>query len=171
MVGPFLQRSARPLRSPPPACRSFRPSHAQNSPAGLVDGRPIGECGAGESMRPASPKHSSLASRNRDEQFRWAPHPVIVAIQHERRMGRNMPIPEDLAKTESAAALAKRIRRKEVSPVEVVDAAIARIEAHNPKINALVIFGYDGARQAAKTAEAAIMRGDALGPLHGVPIA
>ena len=78
---------------------------------------------------------------------------------------------EDLAKTESAATLARRIRRKEVSPVEVVDAAIARIEAHNPKINALVIFDYDGARREAKAAENAIMRGDAIGALHGVPIA
>jgi amidase/aspartyl-tRNA(Asn)/glutamyl-tRNA(Gln) amidotransferase subunit A len=78
---------------------------------------------------------------------------------------------EDLAKTESAATLAGRIRRKEVSPVEVVDAAIARIEAHNPKINALIIFDYDGARREAKAAENAIMRGDAIGALHGVPIA
>ena len=78
---------------------------------------------------------------------------------------------EDLAKTESATTLARRIRRKEVSPVEVVDAAIARIEAHNPKINALVIFDYDGARRQAKAAENAIMRGDAIGQLHGVPIA
>jgi len=82
-----------------------------------------------------------------------------------------MPIAEDLAATESAAKLAARIRRKEVSPVEVVDAAIARIEAHNPKINALIIFGYDDARKAAKAAEAAIMRGDKVGALHGVPIA
>jgi amidase/aspartyl-tRNA(Asn)/glutamyl-tRNA(Gln) amidotransferase subunit A len=82
-----------------------------------------------------------------------------------------MPAAEDLANTESAAALARKIRQKEASPVEVVDAAIARIEAHNPKINALIIFGYDDARKAAKEAEAAIMRGDAVGPFHGVPIA
>src|ERR1700752_4565699 len=82
-----------------------------------------------------------------------------------------MAATEDLAKTESAATLAVRIRRKEVSPVEVVDAAIARIEKHNGKINALVIFGYDDARKAAKQAEAAVMRGDALGPFHGVPMA
>ncbi len=82
-----------------------------------------------------------------------------------------MSVVEDLAETESAATLAARIRRKEVSPVEVVESAIARIEAHNAKINALVIFGFDDARKAAKAAEAAIMRGDVVGPLHGVPIA
>jgi amidase/aspartyl-tRNA(Asn)/glutamyl-tRNA(Gln) amidotransferase subunit A len=78
---------------------------------------------------------------------------------------------EDLAKSESATSLAGRIRRKEISPVEVVDQAIARIETHNPRINALIIFGYDDARKAAKEAEAAVMRGDTLGPLHGVPMA
>ena len=52
-----------------------------------------------------------------------------------------------------------------------MDSAIARIEAHNPKINALIIFGYDDARKAAKAAEAAIMRGDKVGPLHGLPFA
>src|SRR5204863_8558917 len=82
-----------------------------------------------------------------------------------------MELAEDLAATESAASLAARIRRKELSPVEVVDAAIARIETHNPKINALIIFGFDDARKAAKAAEAAIMLGNPLGSLHGVPIA
>ena len=82
-----------------------------------------------------------------------------------------MKTPEDLAKTESAASLAARIRRKEISPVEVVESAINRIETHNSKINALIIFGYEDACKAAKAAEAAVMRGDKLGPLHGVPIA
>src|SRR5947207_8175059 len=82
-----------------------------------------------------------------------------------------MPLKEDLARTDSAAALAAKIRRKELSPVEVVDAAIARIETHNPKINALIIFGFDDAREAAKAAEAASMRGNPRGALHGVPIA
>ena len=59
---------------------------------------------------------------------------------------------QDLATTESAASLAAKIRRKEVSPVEVIDAAIARIEAHNPKINALIILHLDGARTSAKVA-------------------
>src|SRR5262245_49892368 len=82
-----------------------------------------------------------------------------------------MPVKENLAKTDSAAVLAGKIHRKEVSPVEVVDAAIARIEEHNPKINPLIIFGFDDARKAAKAAEAAIMRGDEVGAFHGVPIA
>jgi amidase/aspartyl-tRNA(Asn)/glutamyl-tRNA(Gln) amidotransferase subunit A len=82
-----------------------------------------------------------------------------------------MPIKEDLAKTDSAATLASKIRRKELSPVEVMDAAIARIEAHNAKINALIILHLDEARKAAKAAEAAVMRGEKLGALHGVPVA
>src|SRR5215212_7633948 len=73
--------------------------------------------------------------------------------------------------TETAATLASRIRRQEISPVEAVDDAIARIDAHNPKINALVIFGFDDARRAAKAAEDKVMRGEELSPLHGVPIA
>ncbi len=82
-----------------------------------------------------------------------------------------MPVTENLARMDSAATLAAKIKRKEISPVEVVDAAIARIETHNPKINALIIFGYEEARKAAKAAEAAVMRGDALGAFHGVPLA
>lgn len=78
---------------------------------------------------------------------------------------------EDLTTTESASVLAGRIRRREVSPVEVMDAAIARIEAHNHKINALIIQHLDQARDAAKKAEATIMQGDEVGPLHGVPVA
>jgi amidase/aspartyl-tRNA(Asn)/glutamyl-tRNA(Gln) amidotransferase subunit A len=82
-----------------------------------------------------------------------------------------MPESENLATTESAAALAKKIRLKEVSPVEIMKGAIARIEEHNSKINALVILHLDEALDAAKAAEAAIMRGEAVGPLHGVPTA
>ncbi|MGH7126125.1 MAG: amidase, partial [Stellaceae bacterium] len=64
-----------------------------------------------------------------------------------------------------------RIRARQLSPVEVVDATIARIEARNPSITAFVYYGFDDARKAAKEAERAVMRGDALGPLHGVPVA
>ncbi|MHB8740231.1 MAG: amidase, partial [Coriobacteriia bacterium] len=52
----------------------------------------------------------------------------------------------------TAADLARRIRRHELSPVEVVDAFIERIEERNPSLNALVMFDYDRAREDAKDA-------------------
>src|SRR5215211_5646197 len=71
----------------------------------------------------------------------------------------------------SATELALRIRRRELSPVAVVDAFLARIEARNPSLNAFVYFGFEDARQRAKIAEQDLMSGAALGPLHGVPTA
>ncbi len=71
----------------------------------------------------------------------------------------------------SAAELAGRIRRREVSPVEVMDAAIALVERRNPSINALIIARFEEARERAKAAERALTSGAALGPLHGVPVA
>ena len=67
-----------------------------------------------------------------------------------------------------ATKLAELIRTKEVSPVEVVQAHLDRVAAVNPKINAIVTLA-DGALKAAKAAEAAVLAGDELGPLHGVP--
>jgi len=71
----------------------------------------------------------------------------------------------------SAAELARRVCQRQLSPVEVVDATIARIEARNPGINAFVYLGFDDARKAAKEAERQLMSGAPLGPLHGVPAA
>lgn len=71
----------------------------------------------------------------------------------------------------TAAEIALRIRRRDLSPVEVLDACIARIEKRNPSLNAFVYTGFDDARAAARAAEQAVMRGEALGPLHGVPVA
>src|SRR5258708_13160924 len=68
-----------------------------------------------------------------------------------------------------ATKLAELIRTREVSPVEVVQAHLDRIEAVNPKLNAIVTVA-DDALEAARAAEAALMAGDELGPLHGVPI-
>jgi aspartyl-tRNA(Asn)/glutamyl-tRNA(Gln) amidotransferase subunit A len=69
-----------------------------------------------------------------------------------------------------ATALAGAIRRKAVSPVEVVDALLARIERVNPAINAYCTVTADAARAAARDAEAALARGGPVGPLHGVPV-
>ncbi|MDA0701961.1 MAG: amidase [Proteobacteria bacterium] len=69
----------------------------------------------------------------------------------------------------SASALAELIRRKELSPVELIDNAIQRIEQVNPKLNAFCFTYFDEACEKAKEAEAAVARGDDLGPLHGLP--
>ena len=67
-----------------------------------------------------------------------------------------------------ATKLAELIRTKAISPVEVVQAHLDRIAAVNPAINAIVTVA-DGALAAAKVAEAAVLSGETLGPLHGVP--
>jgi aspartyl-tRNA(Asn)/glutamyl-tRNA(Gln) amidotransferase subunit A len=69
-----------------------------------------------------------------------------------------------------ATDVATLIRRRKVSPVEMVDAVLERIERLNPQLNAYVTVTGDQARRAAKLAEAAAgRRRAALGPLHGVP--
>jgi Asp-tRNA(Asn)/Glu-tRNA(Gln) amidotransferase A subunit family amidase len=68
-----------------------------------------------------------------------------------------------------AAELARRIRAKELSPVEVMQAHLDRVEAVNPKLNAIVNLQADPAMERAREAEAAIVRGESWGPLHGVP--
>jgi len=68
-----------------------------------------------------------------------------------------------------ALTLAQRIRTKQVSPVAVVDAVLERIEALQPTVNAFITVTADEAREAARRAEAAVMAGEPLGPLHGVP--
>jgi aspartyl-tRNA(Asn)/glutamyl-tRNA(Gln) amidotransferase subunit A len=70
----------------------------------------------------------------------------------------------------SAARLAGMIARREVSPVEVVDAVLERAERLQPVLNMFAVITADAARTAARTAEAQVMRAEALGPLHGVPI-
>jgi aspartyl-tRNA(Asn)/glutamyl-tRNA(Gln) amidotransferase subunit A len=69
-----------------------------------------------------------------------------------------------------AMELGLAIRSKKVSPVEVVDAVLARIERLNPRLNAYCTITAAAARAAAKEAEAAVMRGTALGMLHGIPV-
>ena len=69
-----------------------------------------------------------------------------------------------------ALELGKAIRAKKVSPVEVVDAVLARIERLNPTLNAYCTVTAAAARAAAKEAEATVMRGEVLGTLHGIPV-
>ncbi|MBO9627722.1 MAG: amidase [Microbacterium sp.] len=70
-----------------------------------------------------------------------------------------------------ATTMAAAIRVKEISPVEVMDATLARIEQRNPSINAFVFQAFDEARAAAVEAERRVVAGEPVGPLHGVPVA
>ena len=70
---------------------------------------------------------------------------------------------------ESVTRLAELIRNRKVSPVEVLQACLNRIEELNPKLNAIVTIASD-AMERAREAEAATFLGKALGPLHGVPV-
>ena len=70
----------------------------------------------------------------------------------------------------SAVGMAEAIRAKQISPTELVEAHLARIEKLNPALNAFVQLAAESARRDAKLAETAIRNSAALGPLHGVPI-
>jgi len=67
-----------------------------------------------------------------------------------------------------ATRIAQLIAQRELSPVKVMQAHLDRIAAVNPKLNAIVTLA-DGAMEGARTAEAAVISGAQLGPLHGVP--
>jgi aspartyl-tRNA(Asn)/glutamyl-tRNA(Gln) amidotransferase subunit A len=71
----------------------------------------------------------------------------------------------------TAADLAASIRRRAVSPVEVMRETLDRIEHSQPSLNAFITVAADTAMGAARAAEAAVMQGGELGPLHGVPVA
>ena len=71
----------------------------------------------------------------------------------------------DLTATEARRLIARR----QLSPVELTEACIARLEAINPAINAVVATDLAGMREAAKAAEDAVMKGGALGAVHGLP--
>jgi len=70
----------------------------------------------------------------------------------------------------SAVSMAEQVRQKKISPVELVGAHLARIANLNPQLNAFVQVDDVRARREAQVLEAAAVRGDFKGPLHGVPI-
>lgn len=69
-----------------------------------------------------------------------------------------------------AVTMAEQIRQRKLSPVELVEAHLAKIERLNPKLNAFVHVDAERVRREARAAEDAVKRGAILGPLHGVPI-
>ncbi|SPA36787.1 Amidase [Cupriavidus taiwanensis] len=70
----------------------------------------------------------------------------------------------------TAVELRRLIGAREISPVELLEACIARIEAYNPLINAITATCFARARQEARKAEQAVLRNEPLGLLHGLPL-
>jgi aspartyl-tRNA(Asn)/glutamyl-tRNA(Gln) amidotransferase subunit A len=71
----------------------------------------------------------------------------------------------------SIASVAERIRSRELSPVDVVEAVLSRIERLAPRLNAFITVLAADARERAREAEAEIQSGNWRGPLHGIPVA
>jgi amidase/aspartyl-tRNA(Asn)/glutamyl-tRNA(Gln) amidotransferase subunit A len=100
---------------------------------------------------------------------------VEAGLRSETQISRgcgevDVALQQELADS-TVAELAYRIRRRDLSPVEVVNATIEAIEADNDRLNAFVHVGFEEARERARAAERAVTSGDPLGPLHGVPTA
>ena len=70
----------------------------------------------------------------------------------------------------SAVELAGLIRRKKIGCLELLDHFLKRVEAYNPRLNAIIWMDRDKARKRAKAADAALRNGKRFGPLHGVPM-
>ena len=71
----------------------------------------------------------------------------------------------------SAGTLSRLVQSKEVSPVDIIDAHLARIEATEPMLNSFITLLPEEARAAARRAEQEIQSGNYKGPLHGIPVA
>lgn len=69
-----------------------------------------------------------------------------------------------------ARLMARRLKRRQLTAVEALEAHLERIEERNPGLNAVVSLDVDWARKLAKEADAALRRGEIRGPLHGVPM-
>jgi Asp-tRNA(Asn)/Glu-tRNA(Gln) amidotransferase A subunit family amidase len=76
----------------------------------------------------------------------------------------------DLAPFSGIADIARSIRGKQISPVEIVDTHLRRIESLQPKLNAFVHLDAGASRGQALAAEAAVSHNQPLGPLHGIPL-
>jgi aspartyl-tRNA(Asn)/glutamyl-tRNA(Gln) amidotransferase subunit A len=96
----------------------------------------------------------------------YAAHPIGIAMLNAAVVTAG----DDLAKLDLHEA-ATLVRRKKVSPVQLAQTCLARIEALNPILNAFITVTANSALAQARQAEAELQRGMWRGPLHGIPIA
>jgi aspartyl-tRNA(Asn)/glutamyl-tRNA(Gln) amidotransferase subunit A len=107
-----------------------------------------------------------MAEITRRELLMTAAGGVAIALRRPAAAA----VPSDDLGFLPATEMASAIRAKKLSPVEIVDAIFARIHALDSRINAYCTLTEDLARRKAKEAEAAVMRGEELQPLHGIPV-
>src|SRR5918912_896284 len=79
-----------------------------------------------------------------------------------------MPLPEDIYFA-TVGELGPRLRRREISPVELAEGYLQRLESTGPKLGAVATVMREQGLRDARAAEAEIRRGKYRGPLHGVP--
>src|SRR6202453_4585528 len=96
---------------------------------------------------------------------------VAVKDTVQKDLVRENMVANKLVRLETIQDLAPRLRRKEVSPVELTRVCLERIEKLNPVLNAFITVTADSALAEACAAEDEIERGEWRGPLHGIPIA
>src|SRR5215469_3024594 len=70
----------------------------------------------------------------------------------------------------SATALAAALRARQIGCRELLEHYLARVERHNPALNAIIVTDLPAARQRADMADAALARGESWGALHGLPM-
>src|SRR3989442_554167 len=119
-------------------------------------------------MVPSAGVDSPLDRRhNLPERRTCQVHRPVHVLRWMRRKGETMS-DRDLCQP-SVHDLAGRIRQRDVSPVEVVEAHLRRIDALNPRLSAFFTLTGDRALEEARQAEAEIAAGRWRGPLHGIP--
>ena len=94
-----------------------------------------------------------------------------IRTRHETRLARATPVDDGDLSWMPAWRLRELIGQRKLSPVEVTEHFLARITELDPQLHAFRQVDVDGARAQAKQAEAAVMAGEALAPLHGIPVA
>jgi aspartyl-tRNA(Asn)/glutamyl-tRNA(Gln) amidotransferase subunit A len=94
-----------------------------------------------------------------------------IAIGADAAGGATQPITDTGPTALSLSEASQLLRQRKISPVELTQACLARIESLNPTLNAFITVTAESALAAARSAEAQIARGGWKGPLHGIPIA
>src|SRR5205085_992820 len=121
-----------------------------------------------EADREGARDHPRLRAAPRQRHGIRVPSPRARRSEAPRQEGSMSAIGEDVLGL-TVTELSSRIRARSLSPVELTEAYLARIERYAPRLNAFATPTPDLARAQARAAEAEIAGGHYRGPLHGIP--